>query len=434
MTVLAATAMSYGIAVSANADLPTAGEGSHVRAPRLRPHSPAHADRPRAGRLGCVNHTRPDRCVQANAAVVFAGAVDDITVFRCERCGWPMWVRGEVVVVDDRDLPEPDQNAFRGACARLGLETQEQIRARAPRAHRRRARDVRSGFDQRGRDWSQNRTAFSQEFGNSKRLKTSVTNRAREMDDESQLRYADVGCGTGGLLDQVMTTHPTGHFAGVDLSPVMIKRAHARLASHFSSSAQLDLVVSSAEHTPLRSDWFDLATAELLVHHLRKPLAVVTEMARIVRPGGAVLVQVPGPGYTLDANFGNGWVSCPIGPKMLPGPEDPLGRFDPEELQALVRSAGLEPETLVEDFWRYRFESVESCLGFLGRTGADARIRGYATPWDPLATYGHFFGAGPLEIRGEFITLTAIKPRTGIERAAATRAAQPGRRNAEGGR
>lgn len=374
-------------------------------------HGGLDLDRLRARRLGCVNHT-PGGCAQKGAAVVFAGMVNDIAVFRCDSCGWPMWSRGDVVVVDDRDLPKPDQAAFRAGCTRLGIETQEQIRDREPGGHRRGgARDVRVGFDRRGQNWSQNRTAFSEVFGNSKRLKTNVTDRMRRTPDDAQLRYVDVGCGTGGLLAQVIATHPFGHFAGVDISPVMIHSAEARLAPLVTSSAtMLDLVVSGAEHIPFRSDWFDLATAELALHHLKSPSAMVTEMARIVRPGGAVVMQVPGPGYTLDVNFGNGWIECPIGPKTLLGHKDPLGRFNSTELQALAVSAGLEPEHLDEDFWRYRFESVESCLKFLGRTGADARIRGYTTPGDLLAPYGHFFSVGPLEIRGAFITFSAIKP------------------------
>lgn len=351
--------------------------------------------------------------------MAFLGMIDEVAVLQCDACAWPIWSYRDMVVVDDRDLPESTRDLFRDACERLGIDSQDQIRARNPRGHRRGvSRAVRVGFDQRGRGWAQNRAAFKETFGNSKRLKQILADRMSRSGDRAYIKHADLGCGTGGLLERSIMSHSYGHFVGVDLSPVMIDGAHARLASLLNTATTtLDLVVSSAERTPLRCEWFDLVTAELVLHHLKDPAAVVAEVARIVRPGGAVVVQVPGPGYTLDVNFGKGWVSCPIGPKTLPGHRDPLGRFAPDEIQALARSAGLEPEHLDVDSWRYRFESVDSCLAFLGRTGADARIRGYATPLDVLAAYRHFFGTGPLEIRGEFITLTAKKPETGAETA-----------------
>ncbi len=369
--------------------------------------------RDRAERLGCVNPAPPSRCAQAGATVTFAGEVEDVAVMRCESCGWPTWSRGHVVVVDDRDLTEPEQAKFRLACEQLGIDPQDRVRARDPRRHRRSSdRDVRVGFDERGRRWG-NRGARTETFGKSDRLKKIVLGEvARRKRLSAEVSLADFGCGTGGLLERAMRPGGYGHFAGVDLSSVMIAKAETRLTGlvHDVPAMTLDLVVSGADRTPLRADSFDLVTAELVLHHMKDPRPVLAEMARVARPGGRVVVQVPGPGYSLDVNYGNGWRRSPIGPKRLPGREDPLGRFAADEIQALAMSVGLQPEHVDVDSWRYRFETAASFLSFMGRTGADARIRGYAARDDLLATYEHILQIGPLEIRGEFVTLTAVRP------------------------
>lgn len=228
------------------------------------------------------------------------------------------------------------------------------------------------------------------------------------MDQPTSL--ADFGCGTGGLLASAIAMHGLGRFAGVDASAVMIDRAAERLAAIPQDPTTIvDLVVAGADASPLPTGAFDIVSSELSLHHVDDAGRVLSEMARVAKSGGAVLVQVPGPGYTLDANHGRGWKPSRFESKTLPAELDPLGRFGVGELQALSVSAGLEPTHVDVDPWRYQFTTVESCLAFLGRTGADARVRGYTTPLDLLEPYAHVLDVGPVELRGEFVTLTAVK-------------------------
>lgn len=366
----------------------------------------------RARRLMCTNRTRPHLCAEDVVTVeVVAEPVDGVGVLACTRCGWPLASVGALVVVDDRDLEPHDRTLFHAACDRLGLCRQDDAR-RAGSADGARVRsDVRAGFDDRGREWERNRTAFTETFGYSKRLKSVVLDTVGELSQDGVVSLADFGCGTGGLLEACMAAAGSGTFAGIDGSAVMMHRAAARLSRRASAAAgvALDLVLGAAEATPLRNESFDIASAELLLHHVDDPVRTLAEMARVVRPGGRVVLQVPGPGYSLDVSYGSGWKSSRLEPKQLPGPEDPLGRFGVEELQDLVRSIGLEPEHTDVDNWHYEFATAEACLAFLGRTGADARVRGYAGAIDLLPAYGHLLDVGPLWLRGEFVTLTARK-------------------------
>lgn len=93
----------------------------------------------------------------------------------------------------------------------------------------------------------------------------------------------DVGCGTGALATTLVARGYT--VSGADVSPGMLRKARDRgLAA---AVASFSTALPFADHT------FDLALTVATFHHLDTPLRValtVLEMARVVRPGGFVLV------------------------------------------------------------------------------------------------------------------------------------------------
>ncbi len=93
-------------------------------------------------------------------------------------------------------------------------------------------------------------------------------------------RVLEAGCGTGLLLEKV------GRFAaravGMDLSPGMLAKAHAR---------GLTAVHASIEALPFADDAFDLAYSFKVLPHVAEIGAALAELARVVRPGGHVLAE-----------------------------------------------------------------------------------------------------------------------------------------------
>jgi SAM-dependent methyltransferase len=96
-------------------------------------------------------------------------------------------------------------------------------------------------------------------------------------------RLLDVGCGTGQLGAHL--AGPGYEVSGVDLSPGMLASAVRRgLAGAFAA-------FSTA--LPFAEGSFDLALTVATLHHLETPVRVaftIREMARVVRPGGFVLL------------------------------------------------------------------------------------------------------------------------------------------------
>ena len=122
-----------------------------------------------------------------------------------------------------------------------------------------------------------------------RRLIPPVVRFAREQaGGKRPLRLIDVGCGTGHLLKMLGASLPDVQLCGVDLSPHYIARARALLPRELDVS----LLVENAESLPFLPGNFDVATSVFVFHELPSDVRarVIGEMARVVRPGGLVVL------------------------------------------------------------------------------------------------------------------------------------------------
>ena len=96
-------------------------------------------------------------------------------------------------------------------------------------------------------------------------------------------RLLDAGCGTGGMVGHLADR---GRAVGVDLSAEAVRLARARGAA----VARGELLA-----LPFADGTFDCVTSFDVVYHrwVRDDAAAVREMARVLRPGGLLLVRVP---------------------------------------------------------------------------------------------------------------------------------------------
>lgn len=100
-----------------------------------------------------------------------------------------------------------------------------------------------------------------------------------EVDLPPSSAVLDIGCGTG-LAGAVFELQ--GFFVlGVDLVPAMLKRARARASS---------VLTGDVQSLPLKSDAFDLAILRQVLHYTF-PGRTLGEAARVLKPGGRLVVQ-----------------------------------------------------------------------------------------------------------------------------------------------
>jgi len=121
-----------------------------------------------------------------------------------------------------------------------------------------------------------------------RRLAVGALARAIRGTDQRRVRLLDVACGNGRFLAQVLAAFPRIKATGLDLSPAYCEAARARLAAF----SQVEIVAGAAEQAPFEGESFDALTCVYLFHELppRVRRDVAREMARILRPGGVLVL------------------------------------------------------------------------------------------------------------------------------------------------
>jgi ubiquinone/menaquinone biosynthesis C-methylase UbiE len=95
-------------------------------------------------------------------------------------------------------------------------------------------------------------------------------------------RVLDSGCGAGALAFAVAPF--VGRVTGVDLSADLVAAGSAL------APANCELVVGDATALPFEYGSFDIAGCMRVLHHAHRPELVVSELARVTRPGGRILI------------------------------------------------------------------------------------------------------------------------------------------------
>ena len=101
------------------------------------------------------------------------------------------------------------------------------------------------------------------------------------------LSIVDIGTGTGALLPLLAATG--ARITAVDNSDAMLLRARELCAAR--EIAGVSFQRADIRNLPFPDGTFDAAYASMVLHHVDRPAAAVAEMARVVRPGGKVVVM-----------------------------------------------------------------------------------------------------------------------------------------------
>jgi ubiquinone/menaquinone biosynthesis C-methylase UbiE len=101
-------------------------------------------------------------------------------------------------------------------------------------------------------------------------------------------RVVDVGCGPGHLSCRIASLVPDGSVTGVDTDGLLLEQARANASQE--GLSHVSFQQSWADGMPLPSNSADFAYARFLLQHVPKPVEVLREMARVVTPGGTVMV------------------------------------------------------------------------------------------------------------------------------------------------
>src|SRR5258705_9921887 len=134
------------------------------------------------------------------------------------------------------------------------------------------------------------------------------------------LRLLDCGCGTGHNL--VSLLHPHGRAFGFDLTPGGLM--HAKATGFPVARADMSRI-------PFQSGQFDIVTSFDVFQYVQDDFAVMKEMARVLKPGGGLVVTAAALDVLRGGHAGT-W------------PE--VRRYTTARMRAIVEGAGLQVQRL----------------------------------------------------------------------------------------
>jgi len=211
----------------------------------------------------------------------------------------------------------------------------------------------------------------------------------------------DVGSGTG---EDVVALHDLGARAiGVEPSPGLRAEAVRRAAG-----ADVEYVDGHAEALPFEDESVDVLRSERVLQHVDDPAAVVKEMARVLRPGGRIVL--------IDTDWGTAIIH-PADPDVLQRMvgyflRESANPYSGRQLRGLLAEAGLEITGETAATWLEPQEGARQ--GFVGMMHLTSLQAGVITAEEAEAfaqTLGEAADRGAFHMSLTMYAVSAIKPR-----------------------
>ena len=186
-------------------------------------------------------------------------------------------------------------------------------------------------------------------------------------------RVLDIGCGDGFLTAAIATLAPDGLVVGADPSHRIVAAADASIAPRGSGPW---FVIADARALPF-AESFDAAVSFNALHWVPEQDLALRQIAAVIRPGGAVTVQMVCGGarpsledVTMATSRAPRWAS------WFDGFEAPFVHPDPGDFSDLARAAGLvvDDVTVTDRQWDFGSREAFAQWSAMGSTAWTDRL------------------------------------------------------------
>jgi len=144
-------------------------------------------------------------------------------------------------------------------------------------------------IDWSDKDWKK----FLTEYRDQMWLPDTVKKYAKWLNLKQGMKVADIGCGLGFLgLTYWKYFGRNGVYCGIDISANLINEAKD-ISKKWAKQGEAIFQVGDAYNLDLEDNSFDLVMCQTLLMHLDKPIKAITEMKRILKPGGTIFCMEP---------------------------------------------------------------------------------------------------------------------------------------------
>lgn len=134
----------------------------------------------------------------------------------------------------------------------------------------------------------------------------------------------DVGSGWGEYVRFAESCGWDAHGLEPDENAVMVGRNYG-----------LDIICGTAEEIPFENRYFDVVRSWHVLEHTYSPMKAITEMSRVLKPNGHLLISIPNYGSSQRKVLGMCWPHLEV-PRHL-------HHFNVESFKNILNKNGLEP-------------------------------------------------------------------------------------------
>jgi ubiquinone/menaquinone biosynthesis C-methylase UbiE len=118
-----------------------------------------------------------------------------------------------------------------------------------------------------------------------------VEHAARLVQGRKRGRAADIGTGPGQIALKLAIRLSLWKIIGVDRSQKMIDEALSHLAATPAVTGRLEFHIADGNRLDFPDATFDLVICNSVLHHFAEPKNLLAELARVAKPGGAILLR-----------------------------------------------------------------------------------------------------------------------------------------------
>lgn len=133
-------------------------------------------------------------------------------------------------------------------------------------------------------DWNERAESYDGVFIEDPVYRDMLRTIAEQVSPAGSPAILDLGCGTGGVTEQLLERVPEARVTAVDPAPQM----RGVCAERFTGIAHVEVLEGSGTSIPASDGSFDYVASNLALHHMQHEdkQACANEIARVLKPGG----------------------------------------------------------------------------------------------------------------------------------------------------